>query len=113
VLPAGTSVPKDWTRGPCAGGVKVPEVTVDHVISEAPWVGLVVVVGVPPRPPPNWPTITNEVGILLTGPPTGVNDRLLVRLIWRDCPVGTVITTGDHPPELFSGAQLALTVPHV
>jgi len=32
-------------------------------------------------------------------PPVGVggwNERLLVRLIVRACPVGTVITTGDH-----------------
>jgi hypothetical protein len=55
------------------------------------WSGLGVEVAVVPRPPPNWPTITSEVGKLFAP-----NKRLLVRLIVRACPVGTVITTGDH-----------------
>jgi len=35
-------------------------------------------------PPPSWPTITSEVGMLF-----GPNERLFVRLICRSCPVGT------------------------
>src|ERR1700687_4457833 len=47
-------------------------------------------------------------GIVMLG---GVNERLFVRLIVRSCPVGTVITMGDHIPAiaaLFNAAQLAL-----
>src|SRR6202158_5022407 len=47
-------------------------------------------------------------GIVVLG---GVNERLFVRLIVRSCPVGTVITMGDHIPgivALFNAAQLAL-----
>ena len=44
-----------------------------------------------PKPPPNWPTITSDVGTLFAP-----NERLFVRLIVRACPVGTVITTGDQ-----------------
>ena len=65
--------------------------------------GLGVVVGAPPSPPPTWPTIVSEVGILLA--PPAPKDRLFVRLILRFCPVGTVITTGDHP--LAAGLSLA------
>jgi hypothetical protein len=84
VAPAATSVENDCTRCPCAGGVKVAELTVDHVTEFAPWAGLSVAVAVLPRPAPNWPTITSEVGmvfavVLLVG----VNDRLFVRLIVR------------------------------
>src|SRR6267378_6127751 len=113
VAPAATSVENDCTRGPCAGGVPAP-------VSGAPgaspamgqvtgcalvWSGLGVQVAplvavaamlqlalTAPRPPPNWPTITSEVGTLFAP-----NERLLVRLIVRACPVGTVITTGDQP----------------
>jgi hypothetical protein len=56
------------------------------------WSGLVVEVAVVPRPPPNWPTITSEVGTELLFK----NERLFVRLIVRPCPAGTVMTTGDH-----------------
>ena len=35
-----------------------------------------------------------EVGI-----PFPLNERWLVSVIFRDCPVGTVIRTGDHPPD--------------
>ena len=65
-----------------------------------------------PKPPPNWPTISNDVGTVLGGggvPPAGVggwNERLLVRLIVRSCPDGTVITIGDQPPLGFSAAQV-------
>src|SRR6202158_5889874 len=47
-------------------------------------------------------------GIVVLG---GVNERLFVRLIVRACPVGTVITMGDHIPGsvvLLSAAQSAL-----
>src|SRR6267143_3063682 len=103
VAPANTSVENDCTRGPCAGGVPAP-------VSGAPgglpamgqvtgwaleWSGGSVVVRcvTSPRPPPNWPTITSEVGTKLPFK----NERLFVRLIVRPCPVGTVITTGDQP----------------
>jgi hypothetical protein len=53
-----------------------------------------------PKPPPNWPTITSDVGILFgVELPDGVKERLFVRLIVRFCPVGTVMITGDHPVE--------------
>ena len=55
------------------------------------WLGLAAEVAVVPSPPPNWPTITSDVGML---PPAKV--RLFVRVIVRSWPVGTVITTGDH-----------------
>ena len=35
------------------------------------------------------------------------NDRLLVRLICRVCPVGTVITTGDQTPNSGVGVNAA------
>jgi hypothetical protein len=86
-------VENDCTRGPCVGGVfAAPGVAIGHVTCWAmEWSGLPVEVAVVPRPPPNWPTITNDVGTLLAP-----NERLLVRLIVRSCPVGTVITTGDQ-----------------
>ena len=57
-----------------------------------------------PRPPPIWPTITIEVGTVLPL----ANDRLLVRLIVRACPDGTVMTTGDQPVATgLSFAQVA------
>jgi hypothetical protein len=37
-----------------------------------------------------------EVGTVFV-PVPAAKDRLLVRPIVRACPVGTVITTGDHP----------------
>jgi hypothetical protein len=68
-----------------------------------------------PRPPPNWPTITSEVGTELPFK----NERLFVRLIVRPCPVGTVITTGDHVAAVvvvandagFNAAQVAVEPP--
>jgi hypothetical protein len=60
---------------------------------KALWSGLAVDVAVVPSPPPNWPTIMREVGTVFPL----LNERLLVRLIVRICPVGTVITTGDQP----------------
>jgi hypothetical protein len=62
------------------------------------WSGLAVVVRALPRPPPSWPTITIDVGIVF---PADVNDRLFVRLIVRLvnpglATAGTVITTGDQ-----------------
>jgi hypothetical protein len=59
-----------------------------HVVSWAPWGGLVVLVAVVPRPPPNWPTITSEV----SGTDAG---KLFVKTMVRG-PGGTVITTGDQ-----------------
>jgi hypothetical protein len=55
------------------------------------------------------------LGVVL---PVGVNERLFVRLIVRFCPVGTVITTGDHVDSpgvvdtdaAFSAAQVAVDV---
>src|SRR5437879_4819232 len=100
VPPAATSVENDCTRGPCGGGVPTPvrgapgaSPAMGHVSGWAMvWSGLAVEVAVVPRPPPNWPTITSEVGTALPFK----NERLFVRLIVRACPVGTVITTGDH-----------------
>jgi hypothetical protein len=75
------------------------------------WLGLGVDVAVVPRPPPNWPTITSDVGTLFAP-----NERLFVRLIVRADPVGTVITTGDQPAGVvpiaagacgFNGTQVA------
>jgi hypothetical protein len=69
-------------------------------------VGLAVVARLVPRPPPNWPTIVKDVGILLLLP---LKLRLFVRLICKVAPVGTVMTTGDHGLALgFSLAQLAV-----
>src|SRR5580704_5619852 len=73
----------------------------------APWLscdGLALDVGVP-RPPPSCPTITIDVGIEFVP-----KVRLLVRLIVRSVPVGTVITTGDHPPPAFGLRALQPTV---
>src|SRR6266566_6701827 len=95
VVPAATSVEKDCTRVPCVGGVFAgPGLATGHVTCWAlEWSGLAVEVAVVPRPPPNWPTITSEVGTELPFK----NERLFVRLIVRASPVGTVITTGDQP----------------
>jgi hypothetical protein len=53
-----------------------------------------------------------EVGMVFAVvAPSGVNERLFVRLIVRPpaAPVGTVITTGDQPPaDGFNGAQVAV-----
>src|ERR1700724_122131 len=76
VVPAATSVAKDCTRLPCAGGVPTPTgatpgpvPAIGQVTGWAfEWSGLGVQVApavqpVPgvPKPPPNWPTITSEV----------------------------------------------------
>src|ERR1700731_5191082 len=66
VAPGKTSVENDCTRVPCAGGVNGngAGATVDHVaFVSVPWTGLGVAVAVVPRPPPNCPTMVNEVGI--------------------------------------------------
>src|SRR5215831_5855557 len=128
VAPAATSVANDWTRSGCPGGqfspaaaasaaLVVVQSTVEgaaagHVGPCAPCVGLVVLVGARPRPPPSWPTITSEVGTVFVPLPVG-KDRLFVRLIVRlvgpDGLVGTVITTGDQfvPANGFEAAQIA------
>jgi hypothetical protein len=51
-----------------------------------------------------------EVGTALAVElPAGKNERLLVRLMVRPCPVGTVITTGDQPTAAgFDLAQVAV-----
>src|ERR1700674_303385 len=51
-------------------------------------------------PVPNWPTITNDVS-------TG---RLLVSVMVKPLPVGTVINTGDQPAPgaTFNAAHLAV-----
>src|SRR5207249_9838527 len=109
VAPAGTSVENDCTRGPCAGGVPfVDGSATGHVVSWAlEWSGLGVggLCARFPRPPPNCPTITSEVGTVL---PFN-NERLFVRLMVRPCPVGTLITTGDQPvANGFNAAQVAV-----
>src|ERR1035437_554297 len=126
VLLTATSVPKDCTRGPWAGGVKAwprgTAVTVGHVASVcvacvglgthvepvAPPRVLEQLVVTDPSPPPTWPTIIRDVGTLLLF----ANDRLLVRLMVKPLPVGTVITTGDHPVPAagFEAAQVARAV---
>src|ERR1035438_2135561 len=109
VAPPATSVPKDCTRGPWAGGVKAwplgTGATVAHVaLPCCSWVGLGVWVADVPSPPPNWPTIVRDVGTLLFP-----NCSLFVRLMVRLCPVGTVITTGDQPDPAagFEATQVA------
>jgi hypothetical protein len=62
-----------------------------------------------PPPPPNCPTITNDVGILLgVVEPVGVKDRLLVSWIVRFVPVGTVIKIGDQPDTLLNALQVTV-----
>src|SRR5580704_14815873 len=113
VASAATSVEKDCTRGPCAGAVPSPppglaigQVTFDWAVE---WSGgaVVVLCVTSPRPPPTWPTITSDVGTLLLP-----NVRPLVKLMVRPCPVGTVITTGDHPvAKGFDLAHVAVEPP--
>jgi len=55
--------------------------------------GLVVVVLFVPKPPPSWPSMTSEVGILL-GAPVVAKVRLLIRVIVNGWPLGTVIKGG-------------------
>src|SRR6266436_8961869 len=101
VVPIATSVENDRTRFPCTGGLPTPvsaipgpSAAMGHVSGWAlVWSGGAVNPPGVPRPPPNWPTITSEVGTELPFK----NERLFVRLIVRACPVGTVITTGDQP----------------
>src|ERR1700730_17728610 len=73
VAPAATSVENDCTRGPCTGGVPTPTgATVPGVVPATGQVsgwgvvgsGTSVEVAAVPSPPPNWPTITSEVGTL-------------------------------------------------
>jgi hypothetical protein len=76
-----------------------------HVVGWALlWSGLAVQVVPPvqpaptvPRPPPNCPTITSEVGTLLLFKNVRLFVRLIVRLVVPVVATGTVITTGDHP----------------
>src|SRR6266480_6304920 len=77
VAPAATSVENDCTRGPCCGGVpSVVGSAIGQVVCWAlEWSGAAVNPPGVPRPPPNCPTITSEVGI-----PPPVNVRLFVRL---------------------------------
>ena len=79
---------------------------------------MVVLCAVSPKPPPNCPTITSDVGtVFAVVVPDGVNERLFVRLICRSCPAGTVITTGDQveadvvdTESGFNAAQVAVDV---
>src|ERR1700745_3229839 len=91
VAPAATSVENDCTRGPCGGASTPGPPAIGHVVAPCAleWSGLGVVVAELPRPPPSGPTIVMEVGTV----------RLLVRLMVSPpvAPVGTVMTTGDHP----------------
>jgi hypothetical protein len=79
------------------------------------WSGLAEVVRSEPNPPPNCPTITIDVGILLA---PLANDKLFVRLICNG-PGGTVMTTGDQKPAAaangFKGTHVAglTSVPQV
>jgi hypothetical protein len=52
--------------------------------------------------------MVSDVGILVA--PFAPKLRLLVKLICRVCPVGTVMTTGDQPPPAagFRLAQVAV-----
>jgi hypothetical protein len=68
------------------------------------WSGLVVEVAADPRPPPNCPTITSDVGTEFDPVPV-VKERLFVRLIKRFWPVGTVMTTGDQPAGVVAVAS--------
>src|SRR5580704_5186963 len=97
VAPNATSVENDWTRVPCAGAVPPGPPAIGQVVAPCAfvWSGLAALVAVVPRPPPNWPTITSEVGTVFVPVPAG-KDRLFVRLMMRAWPVGTVITTGDQ-----------------
>ena len=98
VAPGATSVEKDWTRGPCGGGVLAPSpgslLDAGHVSVCTACVGLAVLVAPVPSPPPTWPTIVSDVGIPDIAP--GGVGRLFVKLIVRLFPVGTLITTGDQ-----------------
>src|SRR5258708_22586228 len=114
-VPTSTSVENDCTRVPWTGGVPTPvkaargaSPAIGQVSGWAlVWSGLATEVEVVPSPPPSWPTITSEVGML-----PEANERRFVRLICRSCPVGTVITTGDQAPTPaavgFSAAQTAV-----
>src|ERR1035438_8216454 len=107
--PGITSVPNVRTRGPCVGDTPwLPVLAMNQVLfaMAAWWSGAGEVTGVVfPRPPPNCPTITIDVGILFA---PDRNERLLVRLIVRACPEGTVITTGDQPVAVgFNAAHVA------
>src|SRR5579871_1497588 len=110
--PGCTSVANDCTRGFCGGGVKpaggLSTVAVDQVICDCVLCGgLAAVVG-EPRPPPSWPMIVIDVGMLFgVVAPEGVNDRLLVRLMVSDWPVATVMTTGDQVPAAAVPAATA------
>src|SRR5262249_40366114 len=111
-----TSVENDWTRVPWVGGLNTaPPLAAGQVVPRFSCVGLAVEVAVDPKPPPSCPTITSDVGMLLNAPValgnvTGIV-RLLVRLITRSEPLGTVMTTGDQllgaTVPAFSGLQVA------
>jgi hypothetical protein len=101
---AGTSVANDWTRVPWDGGTNTgPVFAIGQVVERFSWAGLAADVAELPKPPPIWPTITTDVGMLFGAVP---NDRLFVRLMTRFCPVGTVITTGDQTPAPAFGFKL-------
>ncbi len=96
VAPLVTSVANDCTRSACSGALNCgPVAAMGQVVScGVLWSGPGAVVRcvTSPKPPPNWPTITNEVA-------SGAG-RLLVRLIVR-LPGGTVMTTGDQLVPAF------------
>jgi hypothetical protein len=64
--------------------------------------------------------MVSEVGtVFAVVLPVGVKERLLIRLIVRLCPVGTVITAGDQPAGVvvvaagavgFNALQVAVEV---
>jgi hypothetical protein len=111
---AATSVANDWTRCPCFGGLNVAPLVSPAIGHVVPWiacVGLGAYFAALPRPPPNCPTITIDVGTLFGAVVPFWNIRLLVRLIFRSFPVGMVMTTGDHTPAPapgFNAAQVAV-----
>jgi hypothetical protein len=113
VAPNATSVENDWTRVPSVGAVPPGPPAIGHVVAPCAfvWSGLAALVAVVPRPPPNWPTITSEVGTVFVPVAVG-KDRLFLRLIVRAWPVGTVITTGDHVAAVvdagFNATQVAV-----
>src|SRR4029077_8100955 len=109
VTPAATWVANDCTRSCWGGGLNTAPLLSPAMGHVAPcWrcCGLGTFVAVFPRPPPSWPTITSEVGMLFA---PAANVRLFVRLIVR-LPGGAVMTIGDHPRPAFGFNALQVAV---
>jgi len=109
VVPIATSVENDRTRFPCTGGLPTP--SAQYLVRRPRWpcewlalvwsglgvqvAPLVAVAAMlqlaltAPRPPPNWPTITSEVGTLFA--PTRDYGELIAGLVRR------TVSDGDQP----------------